>query len=277
VTRHALPIVFAAAFAAVALPASPQSGDAVTVQFSDPSRPGAIRVQMMNGSISVRGEDRRDIVVNSEVGVDDDRERRRGRAAQDAIGLRQLTPGPGLTITEENNRIAITGNSFNARGNVELRVPARTDVTLRGLNGELLAVENVEGEIEVSHQNGRVRLTNVAGSVVAQSQNGDVHVLLTRLAGDKAMSFISFNGNVDVTLPSAARANLKMRSDNGAIFTDFDVEVGQAEQPQPSRQNGRFRIELDRTITGTINGGGPEFELRTFNGNVYLRRGGALK
>ncbi len=27
------------------------------------------------------------------------------------------------------------------------------------------------------------------------------------------------------------------------------------------------------TIYGTVNGGGPDFELRTFNGNVYLRKG----
>jgi hypothetical protein len=39
------------------------------------------------------------------------------------------------------------------------------------------------------------------------------------------------------------------------------------------QSNGRYRIEVDRSLYGTINGGGPEFELRSFNGNVYLRRG----
>jgi hypothetical protein len=29
---------------------------------------------------------------------------------------------------------------------------------------------------------------------------------------------------------------------------------------------------MDRSIYGTINGGGPDFELRTFNGNIYLRK-----
>jgi hypothetical protein len=39
------------------------------------------------------------------------------------------------------------------------------------------------------------------------------------------------------------------------------------------QSNGRYRIEVVRSLNGTIYGGGPEFELRSFNGNVYLRRG----
>jgi hypothetical protein len=43
---------------------------------------------------------------------------------------------------------------------------------------------------------------------------------------------------------------------------------------QAGRGNrGGIRIDLDSSIYGTINGGGPEFELRTFNGDIYLRRG----
>jgi hypothetical protein len=30
---------------------------------------------------------------------------------------------------------------------------------------------------------------------------------------------------------------------------------------------------MSRSINGTINGGGPEIELRTFNSNVYVRKG----
>ena len=37
--------------------------------------------------------------------------------------------------------------------------------------------------------------------------------------------------------------------------------------------NGRYRISRNRSIVGAINGGGPEFELRTFNSNVYVRKG----
>jgi hypothetical protein len=29
---------------------------------------------------------------------------------------------------------------------------------------------------------------------------------------------------------------------------------------------------MDRSIYGTVNGGGADFELRTFNGEIYLRK-----
>ena len=33
-----------------------------------------------------------------------------------------------------------------------------------------------------------------------------------------------------------------------------------------------FRLAVNRSIQGAVNGGGPEFELRTYNGNIYLRK-----
>ena len=89
------------------------------------------------------------------------------------------------------------------------------------------------------------------------------------------MAFTSLNGTVDVTLPPTTRANLRMRSDNGDVYSDFDVQLAaSAPMVQENRSgNGRYRISRNRSIVGAINGGGPEFELRTFNSNVYVRKG----
>ena len=116
------------------------------------------------------------------------------------------------------------------------------------------------------------------------------------------MSFTSLNGNVDVTLPGSTKANLKMRSDQGDVYTDFDVRTtasparattgdarvdgrpGPVPSPRPSpnrrgrddrddpKDKAKYRLEMDRSIYGTVNGGGADFELRTFNGNVFLRK-----
>ena len=249
----------------------------MTVPLTDAARPVNVAVETMNGTIIVRGENRKDVLVTSNGGADADRGRRgrgaRGNNQPDAsAGLQRLTQGAGLTITEANNLVSVESGMSHG-GNIELRVPARANLRLEGLNGSGITVENVEGDIETEHLNGSIRLTNVAGSVVAEATNGNVIVVLNRITADKAMSFVTFNGNVDVTLPATAKANLRMSSDNGDVFTDFDVQVRQTQAPPPaSRRNGRFTVEINRAIAGTINGGGPEFELRTFNGNIYLRR-----
>jgi hypothetical protein len=270
INRPALPVVLAAALcaSAIALPAQ-QSTGAVPVPLTDPGRPGSVKVSLMNGGITVRGENRQDVLVTSRGGADD---QRRGRQPDPPPGLTRLTQGAGLTITEENNQVTVSG-TINRQGDVEIRVPTRTNLKLSGLNGSDMIVENVDGEIEATHMNAGIRLTNVAGAVVANSHNGDVLATLTRITGDRAMAFTSFNGNVDVTLPATAKANLKMRSDNGDIYTDFDVQIGPAAPQTTVRRDGRTRIEVNSSIYGTINGGGPEFELRTFNGNIYVRKG----
>jgi len=264
-------------FGAVAVPLAQNTND-ITVPFSDTGRPGSINVSVAHGSITVRGESRNDVLVRSSRGDD----RPNARAKQPPPGMRRLTSPAGLVVTEQNNQVSITaGGPWNSREtDIELRVPARVNLRLSGVNGDDIVVENVEGQIEATHVNGNVKLRNVSGSVVANTTNGDVIVTFSRLSGEKAMAFSSYNGNVDVTLPDNAKANLRLRSHNGEIFTAFDMQpraATPAPTPVPATVRGkerRLRFEADTSIYGSINGGGAEFELRTYNGDVFVRRGG---
>ncbi len=178
--------------------------------------------------------------------------------------------------------------------NLAIQVPAATSLVLRAVNGGRVSVDGVNGSIEVNNVNGSIRLTDVGGAVIAHATNGRVVATLRQLAAGKPMAFTSFNGDVDVTLPGSAKATLKMRSDRGDVYTDFDVQTTLAaarppdhrctarSKPQSRRRpdrtrddprgNAKYRLEMDRSIYGTINGGGPDFELRTFNGDIYLRK-----
>jgi len=257
--------------AGAATPASAQQDDTQIVPLSDPARPGKIEIKLLSGGITVRGENRRDVQVMMRA----DAPGRGGTDRPAPAGMRRLTQVPGFTISEERNEIKIESSSMRGGdGSLEVRVPLRTNLELGSVNGGTITVENVEGELEISNVNGAVSLVNVAGAVVANSVNGGVTATMSRVMADKAMAFTSLNGKVDVTLPATIKANLKMRSDQGDIFTDFDVQVRQGvPAPGASRSNGRYRVEVNRAIYGSVNGGGPEIELRTFNGTVYLRKG----
>ncbi len=121
-----------------------------------------------------------------------------------------------------------------------------------------------------------MKLLNVSGAVVAHSLNRDVTVTLDRAAAGKSMSFSTLNGDVDVTLPADVKARVKMKSDNGEIYSDFDVKLeNNPANPNVSdthSKDGRFRLQFDRVTYGSINGGGPEMQFTTFNGKIYLRK-----
>jgi len=72
------------------------------------------------------------------------------------------------------------------------------------------------------------------------------------------------NGFVDVTLPNNTKADLKMKSINGEVYTDFEVDMGKVKE-------GMHRLS-GHNLSGTINGGGVEISLRAINSDIYLRQ-----
>ena len=250
------------------------AADQVTVPLSNPSSPALIDVSLVQGSITVRGTNRKDVLVTSKPETDDDRPRRR-RYDADTEGLRRIPQTAGFRITEEANRVKISADSPNRRVTFEVEVPSRTNLKLSTVNDGEILVENVDGDISVSNTNGGITLNNVSGAVMAGTTNGNVRASMARVTAQKEMAFTSLNGTVDVTLPPTTKANLRLRSDNGDVYSDFDVQLApSAPVVQENRTtNGRYRISRNRAIVGAINGGGPEFELRTFNSNVYVRKG----
>jgi len=248
--------------------------DRIAVAFSDPSRPGLLKVHMLQGSISVKAYNGKEVIIVSQQRVNNTRSR--SRSDVDTQGLRRLdTSGAGLVVDEANNVMTIGTDSWNRSGNLDIQVPTTTNLQLKTVNGGAIVVEGVDGDIEADNNNGSVALNDVAGSVVAHSLNGKVTATLKRVTPQKAMSFSSLNGTVDVTLPADVKANVKLVTDNGDVWTDFDIQL-KANPPATVRDNrsqgGRIRIERDRSILGTINGGGPDFQLQSMNGNIYIRK-----
>lgn len=245
--------------------------DRVTVPLSDASRPALIDVGLVHGSITVRGANRKDVQVIARP----EAERRGRRDDAEATGMRRIPQSAGFRISEEANRVKVSADSPNRPITFELEVPSRSNLKLSTVNGGEILVEDVDGELTLNNTNGGITLNRVAGTVNAGTTNGSVRASLTRVTDAKEMAFTSLNGTVDVTLPPSTKANLRMRSDNGEVYSDFDVQLApSAPLVQENRgMNGRYRITRNRTIVGAINGGGPEFELRTFNSNVYVRKG----
>ena len=263
--------------AATAFPQAPRT-DHLTVPFSDASRPGIVKVALISGSISVKGYSGKEVIVDAACcGKGEQEERVRNRAPRpEAEGLKRIPNiTTGLTVEEDNNIVSIRPNPPHRRFDITLQVPMRTSLTLKTIHGDI-EVEHAQGELEVSCNNGEVTLAQISGSVVAHSLNGKVKVGMTAVDSDKPMSFSSLNGDIDVSLPPDIKANLSMKSDNGEMYSDFDIKIdSQATQPAAEElrsQNGKYRIRADRTTRGTINGGGPELQFKTFNGNIYIRK-----
>lgn len=282
----------------VAASAGAQTPNHITVPFSDSARPGTVRVNVLSGSVNITVGTGRDVVIDSKDDRDDrDRPRRSDKSRDSGVdGLHRLTQPAGLSVEERANVVSVSAPVMAGHIKLDIQVPASTSLVVRAVNGGDVSVDSVNGSTEVNSVNGSIRLTNLGGAVIAHATNGTVRATLRQVVSGTPMSFTSFNGDVDVTLPPTAKANLKMRSDRGDVYTDFDVQpttpapgTAQPDRRAPDRGRDRadrdnrdaddkdkdkakYRIDVDRSVYGTINGGGPDFELRTFNGDVMLRK-----
>jgi len=246
--------------------------DRVTVPFSDPERPGTLRVNLLDGTVTIKGSNRRDVlfIANSQQAR---QALRRRQQAEPPPGMRRLTQPGGFGVEERDNEMSVS-SGVSREINLEIEVPTRTKLKVSTVDGGI-TVDGVDNEMEINTVDGGITLTNVGGSVVAHAVDGKIAATVTRVAPQAPMAFTSLNGDIDVTLPAAVKANLRLRSDQGDVFTDFDVQVtASASANRTQQRNGRgLRIDVNRSINGTVNGGGPDFELRTFDGNIYVRKG----
>lgn len=256
----------------------------VTVPIADPSRPIQLRVHLLNGSITVKGADVKEVIVEAKSrddgdGDDSEGRRERRRDGDRSEGMKRIPmTSSGLNIESENNQVRVSTDAINRAADLSITVPVHTSASLHTVNGGNIAVTGVDGELDVNNVNGAVTLKDISGSAVAHALNGRVLVTFIR-ADAKPMAFSSLNGNIDVTFPAGFKANVSMRTDNGEVYSDFDVALTtttpqQTVEDNRTSQGGKYRVKVDKTVRGTINGGGPEVQFKNFNGNIYIRKAG---
>ena len=263
---------FALVLSAVPTRAQSQSGgDRIPVTLSDPSRPARVKASLINGGITVKAYDGKEVIVEA-------RARGHERSRDESGPKRLAISTTGLTVEEENNEVSINSESYARTIDLTISVPVHTSLKLRAINDGDIVVTGVDGELDIDDINGAVDLNNVSGSVVAHALNGHVRANFTRVSPQKAMAFSSLNGDIDVTFPADLKANVSIRSDRGDVFSDFDVQL-RAASNEPSVEDsrgkgGKYRVKIDKTVHGTINGGGPEIQFTNFQGQIYIRKAG---
>ena len=270
--------------AAAAIRGQEASSDRVAVPFSEPGKPGLVKVHLINGGILVQGYDGKEVIVEARTGsriiTDDEAEvedEGEDKKPDKHAGMKRLKAGGGgLNIEESKNVMEIRVPAWKADVELIIQVPANTSLNLHAVNNGGIRVENVSGEIEVANVNGGIILSRISGSVVAQTVNGDVTATFSKLDGKTPLSLITLNGDVDITLSATAKVDFKLKIDNqGEIYSDFDLALqNKSEKTVEDKRSrgGRYQLKIDKTVFGSINGGGQEITLKTFNGDILLRK-----
>jgi hypothetical protein len=209
---------------------------------------GSFVLENVNGSVHVDGWDREEVEVSAvKTSTNESRDMQQVKIEVDnskpgQIAVHTLYPkGEGAEVAVEYH----------------VHVPYRVLLGSIGtVNGSVI-VRGVEGGGELRSVNGNVEVSNSSGRFSERTTNGDIRLELHELLEGGPMNLETVNGSVLLGLPAGARADLKVLSMNGDVYSELPVP----------RISGALTPHAFKAKLG--NGGG-EISVRTVNGGIRL-------
>ncbi len=160
--------------------------------------------------------------------------------------------------------------SYRVRYDFELQVPSDTAVSLKTVNDGEIKVEGVAGDYDVDNVNGGIQMADVSGSGKVYALNGRVQVSF-RENPRAASSFTgSLNGEVRVSFQPGLTADLRFKTFNGGVFTDFPVTYLPVTATAGERHEGKFVYKSNEWSSVRVGRGGPQLSFDAFNGNIRI-------
>ncbi len=255
------------------------------LSFSNPEEPGFIHIEIFQGDISIEGYGGKEVILKTSPGEDESHDHNVVTIPQPYVyekedeeiskeGLKKIKSSSfEVNVTEEENKITIKSGLPPNYQNYNIKVPYDCSFKITTLNGNI-SVKEIKGELEINTVNGQINLDQITGSVVASTVNGIIKVGFKEITPDTPMAFSTINSHIDVTLPSDTKATLKMKTERGEIYSNFDMDIKEEQEKSHKEYKQDFtETSWTKWTTSKINGGGPELVFKSLHGDIHIRKG----
>jgi hypothetical protein len=244
--------------------ASGQS-EQLVIRLSNPGVPGYLAFDNPKGSVKITGYDGQVILVNATL-------RFTGSGKQDNSGMHKIERKAfDISAEEKNNQISLVCMSNNKTVDFDIKIPRKFSLKISSFDNGKIEIIRVSGNMEADNPSGDIILDNVSGSAVLNSVNGKIKAMFNSVDPASPMMFTSLEGNIELYFPEKVNANIKLRTENGDIFTEFSIKpIRRQTEVKKNSQGNVYSLE-DWTV-GMLNNGGPEYFVSSFNGNIYLKK-----
>jgi hypothetical protein len=241
--------------------------------LSSASNAKKLLVDNINGYIHVTGYDGSEVRLTAQKQI----------RAESNEALEEAKRDVKLDISQQGNFVRIyvdgpfrshdRGDRFYGYAvtfDYDIQAPAGTELLLSTVNHGDVNVTQTSGDYELRNVNGGIVLEQVSGSGTVNTVNGPVSARFSRNPA-KPASFRTVNGQMDFYFVPGLDADLRFKTLNGGIYTDFDVTGLPAPASAGEMRNGKFVYKHNHVVMGRTGKGGPELSFDTVNGNIRLR------
>jgi len=196
-------------------------------------------------------------------------DRSKGLKLLNTLGLDDNT-GFGISVNREGNILNIRQISQTCScSEVTIKVPKSMNISVAHDNydAEVLLVKNVSSELEITTNHHEVRLEDVTGPMAVKTVYGSIDAKFSQLSQVGSVSLYSVYELVDVTIPRSSGMNVTLSAPSGNVFSNVDVNI-----TSNNNNSSHNSCQSGTTITGTLNGGGVEFSIKSAYEDVYFRQ-----
>jgi hypothetical protein len=231
------------------------------------------KLNMTSGRLVVKGVNRVEFIGHSGSGViiqsagsnKKDSERSEGLKLINGQGLEDNT-GLGISVQKEGADNVVQELSSKQGRSYIIQVPKGVTIVYEHSSsyGKKVKFRNILGEIESTTNHNGVVLDNVTGPITINTVHGDVEGSFTTINQSNPISIVSSHGDLDLAIPVATKANFKIETSWGEIYSDLDITI--------DREDGSMKSYSGNKVIGSLNGGGVSFQVKSTHGTIYLRK-----
>jgi hypothetical protein len=169
--------------------------------------------------------------------------------------LAKSSPPPAPRIRPSGAGIVVDAPERLA--NLLVRVPSGVNLVVQSVRGNV-NVTDISGNVDVSASQGDVKVM-VSSYAQANTRSGEIEVTMGATHWPGTLHFSAQSGDVTVYVPETAKFHARLHTDDGTLFTDFDLR---------GTSHGN-----NETIDAPVNGGsGFGVDLESKRGTVRLLR-----
>lgn len=240
----------------------------LTVPLSEPGKSYQLNMDLKSANVNLS------VYGGKEIMIDGASAGKNEKPAGNGTVLLQSGNSRDIIAQEKNNAVSITSARSRHEGTMlNIKIPAGAASIKLTVNDGTISASDISGDIEANNLHGNISLANVSGSVVASSNQGNIKVIFKSVNANSAMAFSTLRGNIDVSLPATFKGNVKLRSYRGNIYSGFDMATeNTANKITQTFSDGTYQLSSDNWIYGKIGGGGQELMIKTYQGDIYLRK-----
>ena len=228
-------------------------------------------VKAVSGSVTVSSWERAEVLVKAHKRVKADSDEKAQEYA-DKIKVEVQRIEDRIEIETQQSLLPSLLSGADVSVDYDISVPEDINLDIENTDGSIYVTGN-RGSEKISTIDGNIELKDIAGSVSARTIDGDIHV---EALFDAESSFGTTNGSIDIcigddfsvpisahtisgdiniTIPAGFSANIEASALTGQVSCDFPVD-GTAKE---------------RSMRGSIFGGGPLLKLTAIDGKIAIR------